>query len=476
MNWKLLFFLAVAGNAFCSSTNTPIKHIIVIFQENRTFDHYFGTYPHAQNNPGETPFYPHKNTPSADGLSPAFLTDNPNSTQPFRFSPSQGDPCSPDHDYINLQDACDAGLMDRFPESTGVTCAPNGLAMGYYDGNTVTALWNFAQFFALSDNCHSTVLSQSTIGAINLVSGQTHGAIPVSSTNKVVDGTIIQDIDPFYDDCSDSHRVQLTGINIGNLLNAKEITWGWFQGGFADCKITHLGPKGPTKDYVPHHDPFQYYQSTSNPQHLPPSSVEMIGKTDQANHNYDINDLWAAAEAGNLPSVCFVKAPGYQNGHPGNSTPLLEQTFLVATINKLQTLPEWKNMAIIIAYDDSGGWYDHVTPPIFNQSHLPGFDSFVNGTHPALGGYEGRPAYGARVPFLLISPWAKINYVDSNFIDQTSIIRFIEENWSLGQIGDFSFDAFAGSINNMFNFKERKLRYLMLDPNNGSVVHRSHVQ
>lgn len=459
-------------------TKTPIKHLIVIYQENRTFDHYFGTYPFAENHSGETPFKAKKNTPAVNGLTRALLTQNQNLVQPFRLSPSQGNTCNPIHTYTPLQQACDMGAMDMFVQFTGANCPSPDIVMGYFDGNTVTALWNYAQFFAMSDNFHGTNIGQSTVGAINLVSGQSHGVIGPDVPNKVVDGTIINDIDPKYDMCSAAPTAELSGINVGNLLNAKGVTWGWFQGGFADCNATHQGPNGPLPDYVPHHNPFQYYQSTSNPLHLPPTSAKMIGKTDRANHLYDISDFWKAAEHGHIPAVSFFKAPQYQAGHPHNSTPLLEQEFLVSVINKLQTLPEWKNMAIIIAYDDSGGWYDHEVPPIINDSQIPN-DAFTApgmvGPNPPLGGYQGRPGYGMRLPFILISPWAKVNYVDHSLIDQTSILRFIEHNWGLGRIGNFSFDSFAGSLMDMFDFKKRKLRYLMMDPNSGEVIYRTNL-
>lgn len=461
-----------------SHTATPIKHIVVIFQENRTFDHYFSTYPLAENLPGETPFKASRNTPTVNGLTEALLTQNQNLFQPFRLLPSEVNTCNNDHHYTPLQEACDMGAMDMFVQANGFICPMPQQTMGYFDGNTVTAIWNYAQAFSMSDNFRGTNISQSTVGAINLVSGQAHGVPSPDIPNKVAEGTIINDIDPKYDDCSVGATVELTGINVGNLLNTKSVTWGWFQGGFANCGVTHLGPNGPVIDYVPHHNPFQYYQSTSNPNHLPPSSPSMIGKTDQANHLYDISDLWTAAANGNLPSVCFIKAPQYQNGHAGNSTPLLEQEFLAATINKLQTLPEWKNMAIIIAYDDSGGWYDHEPPILVNDSQLSMYDVLTGpgtaGFNPPLGGYQGRPGYGYRLPFLLISPWAKTNFVDNTLIDQTSVLRFIEDNWDLGRIGDFSFDSFAGSLLGMFDFRKRNLRYLFLDPNTGAVEYRSH--
>lgn len=465
-----------------NSTKTPIKHLVVIFQENRPFDHYFGTYPHAQNNPGEIPFHPRKNTPTVNGLTLALMTINQNAAQPFRLAPSQANTCNPVHDYTHLQLALDSGLLDNFVLANGVPrCPMPTIVMGYFDGNTVTALWNYAQHFSLSDNFHGTNISASTVAAVNLISGQVHGATPnpltVNQVPIVVDGTLINDIDPTFDECSATPQtVALSGRNVGNLLNAKNVTWGWFQGGFANCSATHLGPNGPVVDYVPHHNPFQFYQSTSNPDHLPPTSPEMVGKTDQANHLYDIADFWAAVRVGNIPAVSFLKAPAYQNGHAGNSTPLLEQQFLVETINRLQKLPEWKHMAIMIAYDDSGGWYDHEMPAIVNQSMIPP-DALVApgsaGNKPPLGGYEGRPAYGYRLPLLVISPWAKENYVDNTLTDQTSILRFIEENWQLGQIGDFSFDAYASSLHTMFDFKKppRCIR-LFLDPITGQVVHK----
>src|ERR1700690_3660773 len=110
------------ATAFCSSTNTPIKHIIVIFQENRPFDHYFGTYPHAQNNPGEPKFVARKHTPSVNGFSFPLRQNNQNLAQPFRLSPAQVDTCNPNHKYTTLQQSCHAGLMDQFVQTSGMNC------------------------------------------------------------------------------------------------------------------------------------------------------------------------------------------------------------------------------------------------------------------------------------------------------------------------------------------------------------------
>jgi len=243
----------------------------------------------------------------------------------------------------------------------------------------------------------------------------------------------------------------MSGSNIGTLLNSKNITWGWFQGGFeptgneldgrAKCESEHPNISGENQtDYIPHHEPFQYYNSTSNPHHFPPTSIPMIGKTDKANHQYDLSDFWKAAKNGSLPSVSFLKAAAYQDGHSWYSDPLDEQHFIVDTINRLQKLAEWNSTAVIVTYDDSDEWYDHVMPPIVSQSNDQNYDRLLGEDilcgHAPSGAYQDRCGYGPRLPLLIISPYVKVNYVDHGITDQTSVLRFIEDNWGLGRIGN----------------------------------------
>jgi phospholipase C len=195
----------------------------------------------------------------------------------------------------------------------------------------------------------------------------------------------------------------------------------------------------------------------------------MIGRTDQANHQYDLTDFNAALAAGNLPAVTFLKAKKYQDGHPGYSDPLDEQAFLVSTINAIQQSPFWSSTAILINYDDSDGWYDHAMGPLVSQSNTSQ-DALTGagkcGTA-ATGAIEGRCGYGPRLPLLAISPYARINFVDHAVSDQSSILRFIEDNWSLGRIGGQSFDALAGSLTSMFDFSAPHAPVLVLDPASG---------
>jgi len=472
---------AAPASAEATDDDPQIQYLVVIFQENVSFDHYFATYPVALNPPDEPPFTARPRTPRVRNLLTAGLLapNNPNTAQPFRLGRTQATTCDQDHDYTPEQAAEDNGKMDRFVESTGVGSRPPtspcvdyglgpSLVMGYFDGNTVTALWNYAQRFALNDNFFGTTFGPSTPGALNLIAGQTHGASPATLGTEVVDGSVIGDPQPSHDDCSTRETVAMSGPNVGDLLNAKGVTWGWFQGGFADCTLSHTGADGHLKlDYIPHHEPFQYYSSTANPHHLPPASVATIGHTDQANHQYDLTDFWRAADAGNLPAVSFLKARGFQDGHAAYSSPLLEQQFLVETLIKLQQLPEWRRMAVVITYDDSDGWYDHVPGPIVNHSRTTADGAICSGAAPSLGSAQGRCGYGPRLPLLVISPFARSNFVDHTLSDHSSILRFIEDNWTLGRIGPESFDQLAGSLANMLDFDHPRDDTLLLDPATG---------
>jgi phospholipase C len=478
-----------------SKTAYPIEHLVVIFQENISFDHYFATYPVAANRPGEPRFEAKPGTPTVNGLTPDLLTRNQNALLPQRLDRSHAATADQNHDYPNEQEAMDHGLMDKFVQFTGTAEADGSptVVMDYFDGNTVTAYWNYAQNFAMNDNSFGSVPGPSTPGAINVVSGQTHGAVPAQITGTVEQGSVISDDDPAGDIASGGTTFSMTGKNIGDLLNAKNVTWGWFEGGFDHPAQSHVGADGNLKkDYIPHHQPFQYYPQTANPAHNLPTPGVVIGASDPkgANHQYDIVDFWQALDTHSLPSVSYLKAPGYQDGHPGYSDPLLEQEFVVETVNRLMRSPEWETMAIIIAYDDSDGWYDHVMPPVVNESQtaydfLSAADDSggQSGTSVPLGpppnGYQGRFSFGPRMPFIVISPFAKENYVDHTVTDQSSIVHFIEDNWGLDRIGDFSFDQYSGTLLNMFDFDDshhmehefqNHARRLILDPQTGQPV------
>jgi len=508
-----------SGPLPATSQTVAIKHVVVIFDENISFDHYFGTYPNATNASGEPQFTAAAGTPAVNGLSGTLLSANPNATNaangegavnPFRLAPSQAATSDQDHDYTPEQMAFDNGVMDLFPASVGNPdtsasgpLATTGATMGYFDGNTVTALWNYAQNFSMSDNSYGTNFGPSTVGAINVVSGQTNGVAKTvnGTSDEISDGygglTVIGDPDPVGDICSGptSGQALMSGKSVGDLLNTAGVTWGAFMGGF-DLTVTNSnGTTGCARtttsavtgvtesDYIPHHAWFQYYGTTQNVNHVRPTSPTVVGTAADggASHQYDIHDFFDALSAGNMPAVNFVKAPGYQDGHAGYSDPLDEQAFIVSVVTAVEQSKFWDSTAIIIAYDDSDGWYDHAynapvngsatTSDVLNGPGVCGNGlTALPGTSGSAQHAQGRCGYGPRLPLLVLSPWAKPNYVDHTLTDQSSILRFIEDTFLSSARITGSFDAQAGVLTNMFNFSQpspQNKNAPILDPTSG---------
>jgi phospholipase C len=516
-----------------AATVTPVKHLVVIFNENVSFDHYFATYPTATNPPGEPPFTATPHTPAVNNLVKAkLLTNNPNFTnkangadaaEPFRLDRTQANTADQNHAYTAEQQAYDGGKADLFPRYTGKGTSggvgafgTKGQVMGYFDGNTVTAMWRYAQHFAMSDNVYTDTYGPSTPGALNLIAGQDNGMRIVTTSKKpstlaavsyyINDGqggfTMINDVDPGHDICSvPADQAMLAARNIGDLLNAAHVSWGGFMGGFnlqttnpngtTGCKrSTHSTVVGAdVVDYIAHHNWFQYFASTANPTHARPGSTASIGNSfeadgkspDPANHEYGLRDFYDAVKAGNFPAVSFVKLPAYQDGHAGYSDPLDEQAGTVALINFLQQQPGWKSTAVVITWDDSDGWYDHAYTKPTSASFDTEADQLTGpgkcGTGQPLPGVGGKPVNGrcgpgTRLPFLVVSPWAKANYVTHNRISLASVTRFIEDNWLRGaRLGGGSYDATAGSIMDMFNLASHGGNSpLYLDPATGDVL------
>ena len=385
--------------------------------------------------------------------------NNLSAVAPFRLDRSQALTCDNDNKYKDEQTAYNSGQINLFATTTSGTTSPPApltscladLSMGYYDGNTVTALWNYAQYFAMSDNYFDTEFGVTEEGHQNLVAGQTH-TTSGNVSGKVVNGSIIANVEAGVDDCVSvalgNTPVLMTSKNIGDLHEC-----GRNQPGAGSTAIfRNPAAQRPSPAHnarrPPAAMPITATMRRSCTTHrlrisiiFPPASTAAIGTSgDQANHNYSLVDFTNALAANNLPAVTFLKAPTTETGHPANSTPLTEQTFLVDTINSLMQSQFWPQMAIFITYDDSDGWYDHVMPPIVNQSNDSANDTLAGsslhcGSGAPLGGYLDRCGYGTRLPLLAISPYAKQNYVDHALTDTTSVLRFIEDNWSLGRVG-----------------------------------------
>ncbi len=263
--------------------------------------------------------------------------------------------------------------MDKFVENTGGgSCADKTIVMDYYDGNTLTALWNLAQHFAISDQHFGSTFGPSTIGAINIVSGNTHGVQPVGAGEN---GTMIANSQPaarrLLDQQGrgpgdvqrpqhrrpDERRPASRGAGSRAASGRRRGT----ANGDAVCAGAGNERRGREGQRLP---PAPRAVPVLRLDRQPAPRAAVLGGRDrlrptQANHQYDLKDFDAALAAGNLPQVSFLKAISAEDAHPGYSGPLDEQHFVVRVLNELQQSPEWASTAVFLAYDDSDGWYDH---------------------------------------------------------------------------------------------------------------------
>ncbi len=182
---------------------------------------------------------------------------------------------------------------------------------------------------------------------------------------------------------------------------------------------------------------------------------------------------WKVRYFAAIAAAAVLKAAAYQDGHAGYSNPIDEQHFLVNTINQIEKYG--KSTAIMITYDDSDGWYDHQVMPVVNGSNTSADTPFCSSKPTTLDNWTTRCGFGQRLPFLVISPWTRRNYVSGNLTNTASIVRFIEDNWLGGQrLGNGSYDAISGSLyapRGLLDFRTRpNFRPVILNPDTGEVV------
>ncbi|MGG1401645.1 alkaline phosphatase family protein [Bacillus salipaludis] len=419
-------------------TASPIKHTVVIFQENRTFDNYFGTYPYA---PG---FKLLPGTPK-DVRNFKYVTGSvPRDVNGNIYNPdSNGNPVYPWHDagkgeiqetdvnhgYTAMFSMADEGKMDKFYQVNHDSGKPTDtndkglLSMSYFDYNEIPAYWQYAQHFAMADNYFQPVYGPSTPGALYLVAAQSGNGNETTNTNTNPKAQITGDPSPkngpFGGDSTNGLKYNLTYKNIGDELSASNQSWAWYAGGWDAAKADPASAEAKT--YSPHHNPFQYFQNYED------------GKYD--NNLKDYNNFAKDIDNGNLPSVSFIKAGYGDDEHPGTgnqSTPSAEE-FTVDTINKIMSSPYWKDTAIIVTYDEGGGFFDHIAPPTVTPNA------------------DGLQGDGPRIPAMVISPYAKENYVSHVQYDHASVLKFLEWNYGLPALN--SKDANANNMLDMFDFE-----------------------
>ncbi len=442
-------------------THSPIKHTIILFQENISFDHYFGTYGHGANGiPAGVQLTHTSSTGTKYG--PYSPTKLDGQTQAYT--------CDVDHGYADMIQMADHGLMDKYLQygnnktvtnpstSSSASCPtfeanPTGqaLALGYYEGKAgdpaspLQNYWSLASQYTLADNFFQGVYGPSTPGAEWMV----------AATNNTV-----HDPNPNGDVCND-YPAGIAPQNIPNLgaeASAKGVSWAWFQGGFGSCSGS------ATNGYSAHHDPFQYFTSTADLTHKwawdPNLSYPQADR-----HQRDLNVFYSAlartpvnGQVPELPAVSWVKAPTASDGHPAYSSPVPDDQFVGDLVNRVKSSPYWKDTAIIVAFDETGGWWDHVAPKDLGGH----FATWING-QPNLTGCQypgdglpcGEAGLGPRMPVLVVSPFAKKGYVDHTLMDTASLAKWVEWNHRLPALGVWGDrDLTAGSLLSAFHFGE----------------------
>ena len=360
---------------------SEIQHLIIVVMQNASFDHLFSTYSGANGIDPSAPSYKQIDS-SGKTVQPSLLTN---------LSP-------PDlnHTRTSYLDAYDSGKMDKYAATNGST------SMDYYDNTSVgtasdgrqfgvNTLWAYAQQYALADNFFASAMASEPSNMLYMVSADP-GMDPYGY--------------PQLDACTAGLYQQnqnngatiappITLPSVGDQLSGKNISWGFYQEWFSNEQ------NGTCTHYVPQENPFQYFQSTANG-----SNVQ----------NFTMSGFQSMLSSASLPAVMWVQPSPGHSMHPGQGNIANGIGWLDDFINAIKASSSWASSAIIVLWDESGGWYDHVPPPQLSNTI----------------------GLGARAPVLVISPLAKTNYISHVQMDWVSILRFIQYNWALGPLSDSS--------------------------------------
>ena len=435
---------AASGGAASGGATTDfskINHVIVIYQENWSFDSLYGYFPGANglDNAANNHTQLDKNGKAYLNLPQPLLGGKPDPrfpanyllNGPFALSPwvpanqKIGDMV---HRFYQEQQQIDNGRMDKFVAYTDAA----GLVMGYYDA-TNGAEGKLAQQYTMADNWFHAAFGGSFINHFWLVCACSPlwPNAPASKIAKldargqvVTDGSVTPDgyavntnfsiNTPHPANITDPAQLvpNQTLPNIGDRLSDKGVSWAWYAGGWNNALAGHPDPL-----FQFHHQPFVFFANYAD------------GTAAKAEHLKDINDFSVALSQGGLPAVSFVKPLGQNNEHPGYTDLVTGQEYVANLVRQVQSSQYWADTAIIITYDENGGLWDHVAPPKLD-----------------------RWGDGTRVPAIIISPYAKKGFVDHTRYDTTSILKFIETRWGLPALT--SRDRLANNLGNAFDFTQ----------------------
>ncbi len=439
----LLTFTAAPLRADPADDLNRIAHIVVIFQENWSFDALYGSFPDTnglasassgaklQVDRDDRPYaslprpIDRRMTPPAPD--PRFPADLPNA--PFNLTqfvlPTEI-PGSPVHEFYREQHQINGGKMNKFVAWTDV----GGLAMSYYDAMN-WPMGRLAQQFTIADNFFHAAFGGSFLNHMWLICACTPvwrdapaGLRAQLDANGFLarDGRVTPDgfvvntsftVNTPHPANADPRTLvpNQTLPTIGDRLNERGISWAWYSGGW-DNAVT--GNPDPLFQF--HHQPFPFFANYTD------------GTPGRAEHLRDERDFFFDLERGSLPAVVFIKPVGADNEHPSYANPLRGQAHAAKLVRAIMNSFAWESTVIIATYDENGGRWDHVAPPVVD-----------------------RWGPGTRVPAIIISPFAKRRFVDHTLYDTTSILRLIERRWDLKPLG--TRDAAASDLTNALNLR-----------------------
>jgi phospholipase C len=408
-----------------------INHVVVIYLENRSFDNLYGEFAGADGIVGLAPDKyrqidslgsPYATLPQApDAHLPSNLPNAPFAIE--RFIPNSSPTRDLIHRFYQEQAQINGGKMDRFAYVSDA----KGLTMGYYH-TAGLPLAAEARQYTLADHFFHGAFGGSFLNHIYLIST----AAPVfpnapTALKAVINaaGIVVSDgavtPDGYVVNTSFSvNTPHLAGVpkdflvpnqtmpTIGDRLSDKGLSWTWYSGGWDDAIAGH-----PDSLFQYHHQPFIYFANYAD------------GTPGRAQHLKDEKDFIAAARAGTLPAVAFVKPIGERNEHPGYTDLISGERHAMDLIEAVRNGPNWSDAAIIITYDENGGFWDHIGPPKVDKW-----------------------GPGSRVPTIIISPYAKKGFIDHTVYDTTSILAFIEHRFGLSPLG--ARDAAANDLSAAF--------------------------
>lgn len=410
-----------------------INHVVVIYMENHSFDNLYGEFKGANGIPTarkgdfiqvDENGQPYKYLPEIPRNS-SFPTNLPNKLFNIdQYVPS--DKITPDvtHRFYQNQLQIDGGKMDKF----ALYNSTKGLTMGYYHTKKLP-LYPFAKKYTLCDNFFQSGFGGSYFNHVFLISAAAavwpnapeSMVAKVDANGKMIkDGAVTPDgyavntvlsINKPYPPHADTSRLLpgQTMPNIGDRLTEKGISWAWYSEGWDDAVA------GRKNNFAYNHEPFLYF-------------AKYAEGTEGRTHMKDQNDYIKAANEGTLPAVSFVKPGGGNDEHPGSAAVFPSEEGAVRLINAVLNGPNGKDALVILTYDEFGGFFDHVNPPVID-----------------------RWGPGSRIPAIVIGPFAKKGFVDSTQYETVSILSFIEHRWGLQPLAER--DKNANPFRNALIFK-----------------------